>query len=123
MTDLNKAEMRRLAEAYAENPSGAHGEDGDFRGAANPTAILALLDELDNCSLSWGLLNAERDQLRAEVEALRKDSLRWQCVRNAIPMQSPYVVWREGSHVVLGKDADEMVDNFLYSAKEGSAND
>lgn len=56
---------------------------------------------------------AERDALKAECEGLRKDARRWQCVRNAIPMQSPYAVWREGSHVVLGKDADDLVDNFL----------
>lgn len=54
-----------------------------------------------------------------DLPALLKDAERWRCVRNAIPMQSPYAVWREGSHVVLGKDADDLVDNFLL-AKEAN---
>lgn len=57
-------------------------------------------------------------QLRAELEACRKDARRWWCVRNAVQLQSPYAVWREGSHPVLGKDADELVDNFLAQVKE-----
>lgn len=63
---------------------------------------------------------AERDQLKVENDSLRKDARRWGCVRNAITMQSPYAVWREGTQVVLGKDADELVDNFLANAKEAS---
>ncbi|WP_122408963.1 hypothetical protein [Pseudomonas viridiflava] len=54
-----------------------------------------------------------------DLPTLLRDAERWRCVRNAIPMQSPYAVWREGSHVVLGKDADDLVDNFL-STKEQS---
>lgn len=63
------------------------------------------------CFVGW----SARD---GEVDGLRKDAERWQCVRNAIPMKSPYAIWREGSHLVLGKDADELVDNFLSHAKE-----
>ena len=62
----------------------------------------------------------ERDQFKAENDSLRLDARRWRCVRNAVPMKSPYAVWREGSHLVLGKDADELVDNFLSHAKEAS---
>lgn len=64
-----------------------------------------------NIFIGWSARNGE-------VEALQKDAERWQCVRNAIPMQSPYAVWREGSHLVLGKDADDLVDNFLSKSKE-----
>lgn len=73
-----------------------HTENVHYIAAANPAAILELI---------------------AENERLRKDAERWKCVRNAIPMQSPYAVWREGSHVVLGRDADELIDNFLASKK------
>lgn len=66
--------------------------------------------------LEWNRAEA----LQAEVEGLRKDSRRWKCVRNAILMQSPFAVWREGAQVVLGKDADELLDNFLANAKEAS---
>lgn len=64
------------------------------------------------------MLRGQLRQAREESEALRSDARRWQCVRNAIQMQSPYAVWREGSHVVLGKDADDLVDNFLANAKD-----
>lgn len=210
MTDLNKQELRRLAEMaspayewyapcdlrYADDKTGeVHGlnhDDDSFISAANPAAILSLLDECEslhsamaapdeiaaepagdyetlrkqfmsllmmanskcrqvkhwreqsghvqqqkiwenaanvsaerdtNAMLTDVLekVEAERDQLRAEVEALRKDAERWRCVRNAVPMQSPYAVWREGSHPVFGRDADELVDNFL-KAREGNAN-
>lgn len=66
--------------------------------------------------------SSEVEQLRAENERLRKDAERWRCVRNAVSMKSPYAVWREGSQVILGKDADVLVDNFLSSAHAGSAN-
>ena len=85
MTDLNKQELRRLAESaspayewyapcdlrYADDKTGeVHGlnhDDDSFISAANPAAILSLLDEID--------------QLRAEVGALRFDnsSLRGSC--------------------------------------------
>lgn len=55
--------------------------------------------------------------LEYKNDALQKDAERWHCVRNSIPLGSPYAVWREGSHVVLGKDADDLVDNFLAALK------
>jgi len=99
MTDLNKAELRRIAEAanpgpwFVSNGMGEVRDDHDdyvcdtceihpansrFIAAANPAAILALLDE--NASLAEiaskfadlaGEAVGQRDQLRAEVEALR----------------------------------------------------
>lgn len=80
MTAVNKEELRRLAEA-AMNPMYIGDRETQsqerirarsaFDAMARPSAVLSLLDELDNCRLSWGLLNAQRDQLRAEVESLR----------------------------------------------------
>ncbi|MBB1614476.1 hypothetical protein A9978_18725 [Pseudomonas sp. UMC65] len=67
---------------------------------------------------------ADRDQLRAElaglrtgfdaqnevIAGLRKDAERWRFVRNAIPNQSPFAVYREGSRPFFGKWADEAID-------------
>lgn len=74
-------------------------------------------------SIAQALLT-ERDQLRAELAGLRtgfeaqnqviaglkNDADRWRFVRNAIPNQSPFAVWREGSRPVFGKWADEAID-------------
>lgn len=120
---------------------------GGFIEAIDASTILSLLDELDakdntllalttrHFAESWSRhstdakldeylsagiaqLQEERDAALAELEACRKDARRWWCVRNAVQLQSPYAVWREGSHPVLGKDADELVDNFLAQVKE-----
>jgi len=95
--------------------------------AANPAVVLELIAELEKvkadrkaCWEEFKVQGRQLDLVRDENENLRQDARRWQCVRNAVPMQSPYAVWREGSHVVLGKDADELVDNFLSHAKEDS---
>ena len=97
MTDLNKQELRRLAERaspayewyapcdlrYADDKTGeVHGlnhDDDSFISAANPAAILSLLDEVDSArstSQYWKdehlAANAEIERLRAEGEALRK---------------------------------------------------
>lgn len=96
-----------------------------LRKAAPDNALTALaMDYLKRKGLQVspmrsGSEGVEPDLDTPEIASLRKDAERWRCVRNAIPMQSPYAVWREGSHVVLGKDADDLVDNFL-SAKEAS---
>ncbi|HBP0869555.1 TPA: hypothetical protein L5R06_003953 [Pseudomonas aeruginosa] len=45
MTDINK--LRELAAQYLANPSGTAGEDSEFRAAANPQAILGLIDEVE----------------------------------------------------------------------------
>lgn len=88
---VDKIELRRLAEAECISS-----ELGSFDNPKLCSVILSVLDELEECAA---------------------DASRWRCVRNAIPMASPYAVWREGSHVVLGKDADELVDNFLADCK------
>lgn len=90
---IDKQELRSLVMAAIKE-----GLEPGYRWALNidPAAILRALDELEAC---------------------KADAERWRCVRNAVPMQSPYAVWREGSHVVLGQDADQTVDNFLSSCK------
>lgn len=140
MNEVNKEELRRLAEAFRKTKmNSAAGLELLKRwiDLASPEGVLSLLDEAEyredkgvraerNRDMWKDQCSAQAEQLeamRAELEALRKDARRWQCVRNAVPMQSPYAVWREGTHVVLGKDADELVDNFLSSAKEGMANE
>ncbi len=58
MTDINK--LKELAERYIANPSGAGGEDSAFRAAANPQAILGLLERLRLTELK-GLMDAQRN--------------------------------------------------------------
>lgn len=98
-----------------------------YYAAANPAAVLELISELEKvkadrkaCWEEFKVQGRQLDLVKDENESLRPDARRWQCVRNAVPMQSPYAVWREGSHLVLGKDADELVDNFLSHTKEVS---
>lgn len=170
--NVDKSELRRLAgaaisECEAWEPMlGLTCSQNFFAIAANPSAVLALLDELSagnyrlhEVAAACATAEQERDHLREEVpelraalaesrandrtamgyladlkqiaggddfpsmvrnvEAMAKDARRWQCVRNAVPIQSPYAVWLEGSHPVLGKDADELVDNFLEGHKDG----
>lgn len=95
MTGVNKAELRRLAEA-AQFGGGAHEDiefsnQLDFHAGCTPAAVLSLLDECDRkdslleeykrggrCALE--LLedaDAERDAALAELEALRKDAERY----------------------------------------------
>lgn len=101
----------------------------EYIAAAKPSAVLALLDreaqaicEARHAEFQRDEAYAECARLREELEKVRKDASRWLCVRNAVPLQSPYAVWREGSHVVRGKDADDLVDNFLSHAKGDEAN-
>lgn len=100
--EVNKEELRRLANinisdmhAWPSDPSERHDNLEAFRLHANPTAVLSLLDELERkervihqCSKDFDDLQEsidsgyrarmkykrERDQLRAEVEGLRKDA-------------------------------------------------
>lgn len=72
------------------------GEELEFVKAANPATILALLDEIDGLNAQHGRDSAElrrlcsmrdlarkqRDQLKAENEALRKDAERYRWLRD-----------------------------------------
>lgn len=50
------------------------------------------------------------DAQNAVIAGLKKEAERWRFVRNAIPNQSPFAVWREGSRPLFGKWADEAID-------------
>lgn len=106
MTDLNKSELRRLAEACRAESCADEGEEArrllELHGEIEPEDILSLLDEndklqADNSSMRGSLkayaenmkkqiresgrMQRERDQIRAEVEALRKDAGRYRWLR------------------------------------------
>ena len=84
MNELNKVELRRLAEAampgdwfkagnllcFDVKSGESHGlnvEDDRFIASASPAAVLSLLDECDKAE-------AERDAALAELEACRRDA-------------------------------------------------
>lgn len=93
MSELNKEELRRLAALAGK--SGRNSLDEYYR-SATPSVTLSLLDE--------------NDQLRAEVEALRKDAARWN-------WYAPKVAARVGEGL---KEMNADIDAAM--AKEGSAN-
>ncbi|MBH3800779.1 hypothetical protein I5M10_12610 [Pseudomonas aeruginosa] len=79
MIDTDK--LKELAERYIANPSGAGGEDSAFRAAANPQAILKLIAEVERLRIglkgdfdldAWLEWTREKDQIKAEIEALRR---------------------------------------------------
>lgn len=154
MTDLNKQELRRLAEMaspayewyapcdlrYADDKTGeVHGLDHDddsFIAAAGPATILSLLDELDaansrlhEVAVACATAEQERDQLRAEVEALRLDvsSLRGSCkalgddnkhLTRRVKRLAKALAWFSGLHIGVMKPK-WLLDTI---SKEGSAN-
>lgn len=71
-----------------------------------------------NSQLTASMLaaEAERDQLKAENEALRKDAERYRFVRNPIGTSSPLAIWNEGKMPLFSGMADAVVDE--YMAKE-----
>lgn len=113
----------RIAEAFANcmvRTDAKCRANASFIAAANPAAVLSLLDE--------------NEQLRAEAEPLRKDAGRYRWMRDVAPrllVKSPLiamcnsdgsVIQRDhGSEMLLsGESADEAVDAVM--AKEGSTN-
>ena len=92
MNELNKAELRSLAEAampgdwfkagnllcFDVKTGESHGlnvEDDRFIASVSPAAVLSLLDQCDKAE-------AERDAALAELEACRKDANRYQWLRD-----------------------------------------
>lgn len=93
MTDLNKQELRRLAEMaspaiewyvpgdlrYADDKTGeVHGLDHDddsFIAAAGPATILSLLDELEEAQS--GLKHSHAIRLKKTIETLEAERDRW----------------------------------------------
>ncbi|WP_137138168.1 hypothetical protein [Pseudomonas asiatica] len=118
----------------------------DLALACTPQTVLALLAEVESLErknanqsesireyqdlvmggdVSLGMLKAdirvtagERDQLKVENEALRKDAERYRFVRNPIGTSSPLAIWNEGKMPLFSSIADAVVDEFM--AKEAS---
>jgi len=105
MSELNKAELRRLAEAampgewfkagdllcFDVKTGESHGlnvEDDRFIASASPAAVLSLLDQCDKAE-------AERDAAFAELESCRKDAERYRWLRTADWWSSPLCVIRD----------------------------
>lgn len=138
MNELNKAELRRLAEAATggdwefrlglirtmadsdgyvhvaiapncpKNWRGQRDTNMEYIAAANPSAVLSLLDECDRLQATCegldrkndaiaeeiGKVAAERDAALAELEALRNDAERYRWLRQADWWSSPLCVVR-----------------------------
>ena len=82
------SELKRLAEA-ALNDNGDYVALNDYGMAVPPAVVLGLIEEYERvCALNHSQFgdairgNAERDHLKAENEALRKDSDRYQWLRD-----------------------------------------
>ena len=127
MSDVKKAELRRLAEASEqafanlcehggdEAAEAWHAAEEAYSVASGSSVVLALLDESDEWerlfkSSGNATKNAisDRDQLRAQVEALRKDAERYRWLRGRLP-GSAYriagVIYSEG-----GQGVDVAID-------------
>ncbi|MGS6394319.1 hypothetical protein ACVG01_17215 [Pseudomonas aeruginosa] len=125
------------------------GEDepikASFIAAANPQAILGLIEEVEklraDTSSMRGSLNAnskcmkklikdgtraakERDRLRAENEALRKDAERWRYARTILPYeviqdaQKDLESWNVGVSEAENKRCDEAIDAAIEGATQ-----
>lgn len=84
----------------------------DVCGTCGGDGVLGSLEDFET-------LTAERDALRAELEALRKDAERWRFVRSPLGTGSPYAVWHEGRMPIFSAIADACIDEAM--AKEGGA--
>lgn len=139
---IDKQKLKALAEAAID--SGAHYLTRSLRvtelaNAVSPETILALLAEIERLkralqeeegrsnmssrahrvvSHKRESVERERDQLKAENEALRNDAERYRFVRNPIGTSSPLAIWNEGKMPLFSSMADAVVDEFM--AKEAS---
>lgn len=115
-----------------------HDEQAKFVAAANPAAILSLLDECDGLMAQHSRDSAElralcqardetrreRDQLRAELEQCRKDALRYRWLRDVLGTVPMTTMADEGGGKVGGWIWGEKLDAAIDAAmaKEGGAN-
>ncbi|HCR1638177.1 TPA: hypothetical protein ONA83_003594 [Pseudomonas aeruginosa] len=139
MTD--HAELRRLAKA-AEFGGGAHEDiefsnQLDFHAACTPAAILALLDEIDRLKAesdrlrqgmkgdfdldAWLDWSKEKEQIKAEIEALRRFAARYRWLRDSCTRQWD-VMYRDIEIVINGDGADdcEDLDGIIDAALKGA---
>ncbi len=93
MGEVNKEELRRLAgrciQVASEGGRFLHVVEDDFHEAADPFSVIVLLDELDSANsrlhevaVACATAEQERDHLRAEIEALRKEAERYRWLRD-----------------------------------------
>ncbi|WP_230390318.1 ead/Ea22-like family protein [Pseudomonas guariconensis] len=73
-------------------PDGKVAQNAEFAAAASPATVLALLAEIEHAesrlhdvAVLCATVEQERDQLKAENEALRKDAERYRAIRDDIP--------------------------------------
>lgn len=84
--------------------------------AANPQAILGLLERLEKAEQHWANENSNNMALIAEVERLRKDAERWLYARMILPYeviqdaQKDFESWHLGVSEAENKRCDEAID-------------
>ncbi|MCS8242767.1 hypothetical protein N0464_08505 [Pseudomonas aeruginosa] len=133
MTD--HAELRRLAEACDVSRCADEGEERrrlhDFYDCVEPELILSMLNEIaenDSVVAVWRgrtqRTEEERDRLKAENEALRKDAERWRYARTILPYeviqdaQKDLESWNVGVSEAENKRCDEAIDAALKGATQ-----
>lgn len=81
MTDLNKQELRRFASSLLSESPGGNGDPVPAI-AMSAADVLSLLDEIDRLSFEPAKHSRRLiEQLRAEIESLRKDADRYRWLR------------------------------------------
>ncbi|MFU5479522.1 hypothetical protein ACM7V8_28495 [Pseudomonas aeruginosa] len=130
MTDY--AELRRLAEACDVSRCADEGEERrrlhDFYDCVEPELILSMLNEIaenDSVVAVWRgrtqRTEEERDRLKAENEALRKDAERWRYARTILhyeviqDAQKDLESWNVGVSEAENKRCDEAIDAAIVS--------
>lgn len=122
MTD--HAELRRLAEACDVSRCADEGEERrrlhDFYDCIEPELILSMLNEIaenDSVVAVWRgrtqRTEEERDRLKAENEALRKDAERYRWLRGASHFDTP-------QHKAFCKTYGDALDCEIDAALEGA---
>jgi len=140
MTDTNK--LKELAEAAA-NRARRHWyteddccwwtgnvDEGNFLAAANPQAILGLLERLEKAEQHWANENSNNMALIAEVERLRKDAERYRWIKAesnltdyvdsyALPMVNAWDLRPGPQPNTQYPSLDEAIDAVIDAALEG----
>ncbi|HFH2965895.1 hypothetical protein [Pseudomonas aeruginosa] len=111
---LDDSEVEQLLERYIKRFPGEHK-------AAMSRYFEAVHQELAPLARK---LEAERDRLKAENEALRKDAERWRYARTILPYeviqdaQKDFESWNVGVSEAENKRCDEAIDAALEGATQ-----
>lgn len=120
---VDKVELRRLAEECVKHGDNWYEsrnmaafpefhEDQDFVIAANPSTVLAILDDCQKAE-------AKRDAALADLEACRKDAERYRWIRERVGvdfMFGDYNPYLPGSSVVITQKDKETTDAAIDAA-------